>query len=133
MYVDGAISDNYPVEYAMNRFGVATLGLYTNNNHRRVNAESMTLIEYLYQLATVSYRMGNNRALKYSHPLLYSVVVSVDVGLTTNFKIDTARHFELFSIGYQCGERTRNSSQSEVNKTEINQELEKVKEKVKRD
>jgi predicted acylesterase/phospholipase RssA len=103
IYVDGALSNNYPIEYASKRFhDKMILGVYTNNNHSKVNIEKMSIIDYIYQLVSVSYKMSNASSIRYTSENVHSVVISANVGINISFKIDKKRQFDMFSIGYNC-------------------------------
>jgi predicted acylesterase/phospholipase RssA len=111
-YVDGGLSDNYPVEYACQKFSdTKLLGISVNNNYKALkHNEKITIVEYMKCIMATSYRHNNSRSCQYYNENLHSVIISIDDEEEVRFNIPSSKKFELFSIGYQSCKSLLNNS-----------------------
>jgi len=103
-FVDGGLSDNYPVQYACETFNdKKILGIAVCNNHKMLkHSDKVTIIDYVKCIMATSYRNNNSRSVQYYNKKLHSVIISVDEEDEIKFNITSSKKFELFSNGYQA-------------------------------
>lgn len=104
-YIDGAITDNYPIAYAHKIFcGKKILGICAEKTTTVIKETSnVNIIDYMKCLIDISHRMNSSRSCKFSADNVHSVVVTIDEGDEFRFDISPAKNFHLFSLGYQSG------------------------------
>lgn len=103
-YVDGALSDNYPISYAYKKFpDKKIIALYVDKPHTVINDDmKVSFIDYMRSLILVSYRMNSAKSCKFTSRNVHSIKMIVDEGDDLRFDVTPAKSFQLFSIGYQC-------------------------------
>lgn len=93
IYVDGFVTDNYPVQYAMQHYEGPFFGIFVKNNKK---VEIKNLETFMYNLFA-SFRKRN-------HLLDHTLHITVNTA-AINFKIPDGSKRELFKIGYDKAEK----------------------------
>lgn len=93
IYVDGFVTDNYAVQYAMQNFEGPFFGILVTNNRK---VEIKNFETFLYNLF-VAFRKRNNDLNHTLHIIVNTSAIS--------FKISDASKRELFEIGYDAAEK----------------------------
>lgn len=106
-YVDGALSDNYPIIYTSNRFpDKKILGICIDRpscSIKGVDDKKVNIMDYMKCLLAISYKMNTTRSRKYVTENIHSLTIVVDEPDEFKFDMSVSSNFQLFSIGYQNG------------------------------
>jgi predicted acylesterase/phospholipase RssA len=138
-YIDGALSDNYPIEYTHRRFGDnkkilgICVGKHGNILKEKINDnKSVNIIDYIKLLLTISYRSNNNKSLNYSNGKnIHSISMIIDDVNDKRFDLSTTNNFLLFSIGYKSSLKLIKGEKEVVNEIESDENGGEVRDKIK--
>lgn len=98
-YVDGGISNNFPVDIAENH-GNKILGLVIYNINSNFNKTPSNMIEYIYKIISISINQHVTNNIEKSSDKCHIVKIKPDDTLFFNFNLDSYAKLEMFSDGY---------------------------------
>ena len=107
-YIDGAISDNFPIEYASKRYpDKKILGLYIEKVLPCIREDKdKDIMSYVKVLLTLSFRMNCKKSKKFKADNIDMVMATVnDKYPEWKFDISSSKKFNFFSIGYNVIEK----------------------------
>ena len=118
-YVDGAVSDNFAIEYTSKRYyDKKILGLYIET-HSSLRENNQDIMVYIKSLLTVSFRMNCSISKEFKSQNINTIMATVSDNYPEwNFNLsDNSKRFDLFSIGYKLIDEIEGiSSIEELNK-----------------
>lgn len=139
-FIDGALSDNYPIKYAQTHFKHSTiLGISIREEHEPIkdNPNKTNVFEYMKSLLDISYKKNYSESVNYDPNCenVHSVNICVSDNDTSLLNISSRKKFELFSVGYKCGveiiEKFHNRKElkqvEDMNETQTNEIKSKLK------
>lgn len=102
-YIDGAVSDNYPIEYAYKNFNGNILGIHINQI--QLDKDEMNIFNYIRNLISISYRDNNYKSVSFLSKRTDTISITSDKENFSALSISSDKKFKLFSLGYECGEK----------------------------
>lgn len=102
-YIDGAVSDNYPIEYAYKNFNGYILGIHINQIQSE--QDEMNIFNYIRNLISISYRDNNYKSVSFLSDRTHTISVTSDKENFSLLSVTSDKKFKLFSLGYTCGEK----------------------------
>lgn len=99
-YIDGGISNNYPVDIADN-IGTKILGIILKKNNRSFSENSDNMIEYMYQLISIPIKQSSTRNVQNSSDKCTTIAIVPSDTMFFNFNLDSHAKLEMFSNGYR--------------------------------
>lgn len=104
-YIDGAVSDNFAIEYASKRYPMKKiLGLYVEKVLPQIREDKdQDIMTYVKVILTLSFRMNCKKSKNFKSPNVDMIMVTVNDNLPEwKFDIKTStKKFNCFSIGYK--------------------------------
>jgi predicted acylesterase/phospholipase RssA len=99
-YVDGAVSDNFPVKHA-DKIGKKIIGIMLNSLGSENTDSNETVIDYFYNLLFIPISQNTNEQLENLSPKTNIVKINHQFEFKFfNFNINTKTKLEMFSVGY---------------------------------
>lgn len=104
-YIDGAVSDNFAIEYAVNRYpDKKILGLYVEKVLPCIREDKdQDIMTYVKVLLTLSFRMNCKKSKSFKSPNIHTIMATVN-DTFPDWKFDisnTSKRFDFFSVGYK--------------------------------
>jgi len=101
LYVDGGISDNFPIEESK-KYGKKILGITELNISNKTDSKNMDMLEFIYNLMFVPIKQNMQNQIEKLKDEITIATIKHDIDLKVcNFTIDRSSRFNMFTIGYQ--------------------------------
>jgi predicted acylesterase/phospholipase RssA len=103
-YIDGGISDNFPIHYAC-KIGNKILGINLHKNNEKTEEiesnQEESVLEFFYKLLFIPITQSTQRQIYEAPEQCYIVQINHDFDFKFfNFNIDTKTKMQMFSVGY---------------------------------
>lgn len=98
-YIDGGISNNFPVDIADDKGG-KVLGLVIHNTSRNFRDDKSNMVEYMYQLMAIPIKQNVLNRISSVSDRCTIVILKPDNTPFFDFTLDTHAKLEMFSNGY---------------------------------
>jgi len=99
-YIDGAVSDNFPVRYA-NNIGKKVIGIYLNGVQKETQDTNESVLDYFYNLLLIPIIISTNEQIDNVSSKTNIVTINHEFEFKFfNFNINTQTKLEMFSVGY---------------------------------
>ena len=102
-YVDGGITDNYPISYTYSKFpNKNILAIYVDNPPRVIKDNTrVSIVDYMLNLLCISLRMNSAKSCRFAKNNIHSIMMILNEG-NNILDVSQSTSFQLFSIGYKC-------------------------------
>jgi len=98
-YVDGGISNNFPVDVA-EKHGNKIFGLVMYDVNTNFSKNPSNMIEYIYQIMSILIKQNVKNNIEKASDKCHIVKINPDDTLFFNFNLDSHAKLEMFSNGY---------------------------------
>ena len=98
-YVDGGISNNFPVNVA-EKHGNKIFGLVIYDVNTNFSKNPSNMIEYIYQIMSIPIKQNVTNNIEKASDRCHIVKINPDDTLFFNFNLDSHAKLEMFSNGY---------------------------------
>jgi predicted acylesterase/phospholipase RssA len=98
-YIDGAISNNFPIDIA-DKKGEKILGMVIYNTNRNFREDKSNIVEYMYQLMSIPIKQNVLNNISSASDKCTTVILNPDNTPFFDFSLDTHKKLEMFSDGY---------------------------------
>jgi NTE family protein len=98
-YIDGGISNNFPIDIAEKK-GSKILGLCITNMNRNFREDKNNMVEYMYQLISIPIKQNVLNRIESVSDKCTVVILHPDKTPFFDFSLDTHAKLEMFSDGF---------------------------------
>lgn len=98
-YIDGAISNNFPIDIGEN-YGDKILGIYITENNSICHITDKSILEYIFKLMFIPVNQSVKHRVDIKSDKCFVIGIETDTTAFFNFNITSNEKLEMFSTGY---------------------------------